>query len=56
MSNREQITIKAKEILASCPQGIRFSELVKRLQIIPRRLVEGIHQADHRGSLQAMSR
>jgi hypothetical protein len=32
MTKREQITLKAKEILAASPEGIRFSELVNRLR------------------------
>ncbi len=32
MTKIEKITVRAKEILASCPEGIRFSELVNRLQ------------------------
>ena len=31
MTKKERITLKAKEILAENPEGIRFSELVNRL-------------------------
>ncbi len=32
MTKRERITLKAKEILATSPNGIRFSDLVRRLR------------------------
>lgn len=31
MTKREKITLRAREILASCPEGMRWSELVRRL-------------------------